>query len=106
MSERGHAPGWCIRFRSIGLFDTCEAGVPYAAFRGVPFDQKPCFLDKETGQSRPGALPCDHLKIPTAEEIKAHEIWVASKTKSWFASRAKNKEALARAAGIHEGEGK
>jgi hypothetical protein len=79
MSKRPGDPGysgtWCIHFRDQMRNETCEAGVAYDTFRtgGTPFKQQPCFLDK--GVSRPDALPCEHLRRPTPEEIAAHEEW-------------------------------
>ena len=66
IEKPGHRAGWCIHYRApkIGTFghghEDCEAGVPFANFSGVKFDQRPCFLDKETGESNPGAVPCEH----------------------------------------------
>lgn len=89
MSKRpgdpGYAPGWCIYYRApkIGSWgnghEDCEAGIPFASFDGVKFDQRPCFLDKKTGESHPGSLPCPHLRRPTPEEITAHEGWVSER---------------------------
>jgi hypothetical protein len=89
MSKRpgdpGYAAGWCIHYRynsrrKASEPDTCEAGVDYATFRN---DRKnllhqPCFLTK-TGESKPDALPCEHLRRPTPEEIAAHECWLNSR---------------------------
>lgn len=77
MSAPGYRDGWCIHYRSpsqgIGKADltTCSAGVAYAKF--PQFDRKPCFLDK--GKSRSGADHCDHLRLPTVEEISDREAW-------------------------------
>jgi hypothetical protein len=59
-----------------GQPDTCEAGVDYSRFTGTKFDARPCFLDKYTGESKPDALPCEHLRRPTSEEIALHETWL------------------------------
>jgi hypothetical protein len=79
MSKRkgdpGYAAGWCIHFRDASRNTSCEAGVEYDAFRGTKFDRRPCFLD-DAGQSKADALPCEHLRRPTAEEIAAHEAWL------------------------------
>jgi hypothetical protein len=72
--DPGYSDGWCIHFRSIGQFDTCEVGVSYNDFHGTPFAERPCFLLK--GKPKPGAKSCPHLRLPTAEEMAAHEIWV------------------------------
>jgi hypothetical protein len=79
--DRGQKPGWCIHYRApkIGGFgnghDDCEAGVPFKTFEGVPFDYRPCFLDKDTGESKPVAVPCQHLRRPTPEEIATNRAW-------------------------------
>lgn len=84
MSKRpgdpGYAAQWCIHYRynrdkKKPEDDTCEAGVRYDSFpKG--FDKKPCFLHKKTGESLPGAMPCEHLRRPTPDEIAAHEEWL------------------------------
>jgi hypothetical protein len=78
--DHGYAAGWCIHYRynrevKKGEPDTCEAGVDYEVWRGIGHDKRPCFLDK-TGESRPDALPCEHLRRPTSEEIAAHGVWL------------------------------
>src|SRR5574337_1358050 len=89
MSKRpgdlGYAAGWCIHYRTPKLLptdkhgdDTCEAGVPYEKFHGIKFGVRPCFLDKN-GQSKPGAIPCEHIRRPTPEEIEDHEKWVSER---------------------------
>lgn len=91
MSKRpddpGYAPGWCIHYRAGNgggdpMPATCEAGVEYAKFRRENFNstfaQQPCFLTK-TGESKTGALPCEHLRRPTTEEIAAHEEWATAR---------------------------
>lgn len=83
MSKRpgdlGYAAGWCIHYRGIHKHDSCEAGVPYSTFRGDNFLKRtacqPCFLD-EKGNSKPGAVPCEHLRRPTKEEIALHNKWL------------------------------
>lgn len=83
MSKRpgdpGYADGWCIHYRynrdlKPGQPDTCEAGVDYSTFQGTKYPQRPCFLDK--GHSKPDAMPCAKLRLPTADEIAAHEKWL------------------------------
>lgn len=84
MSKRpgdpGYAAGWCIHYRGITgprgeTVTSCEAGVDYGAWRGIGHDRQPCFLDDKTGQSKPNAMPCPHLRRPTQGEIAAHEAW-------------------------------
>ena len=78
--DPGYRDGWCIHYRSPGPHGACEAGVPDERWHGTLFGSKPCFLDK--GQSKPDALPCEHLRRPTPEEIQAHEEWSRARTKT------------------------
>lgn len=77
-NDPGYRGGWCIHYRYNrdlkGAADTCEAGVPYEQFAAA-MQHKPCFLD--AGKSKPGALHCEHLRLPTPEEIVAHDAWLA-----------------------------
>lgn len=79
MSKRngdpGYAAGWCIYYRSPASADTCEAGVSFDTFHSTQFGERPCFLD-DKGCSKPGSLPCEHIRRPTAEEIRLHDEWV------------------------------
>lgn len=86
MSKRpgdpGYAANWCIHYRynrklKHGEADTCEAGVDYEAWHGVGHDKQPCFL--ENGLSRPGAMRCPHLRVPTPDEIAAHNEWLENR---------------------------
>jgi hypothetical protein len=87
MSKRpgdlGYAAGWCIHYRYNrdlkGDADTCEAGVSYSKFYGTKFETRPCFLDDKTGESKPNAVLCEHLRRPTAEEIALHEDWLEAR---------------------------
>lgn len=87
MSKRpgdpGYAANWCIHYRynrglKPGAPDTCEAGVDYEAWRGTKHDAQPCFLTV-TGESKAEAAHCPHLRRPTADEIVAHESWIANR---------------------------
>jgi hypothetical protein len=75
--DPGYRAGWCIHYAYDPRGDNtrCEAGVEYAKF--PKFAQRPCFL--EGGKSKSGALPCEHLRLPTPEEIVAHEEWAAKR---------------------------
>lgn len=58
---------WCNHYRGMHENDTCKAGVPYDKFKGVAFDDRPCFC-------RPGMAPnpgCDLVEMPTAEQLAA-----------------------------------
>jgi hypothetical protein len=76
--DPGYAAGWCIHYRGIQDGDSCEKGVPYSTFTGHRTTGQPCFLT-ETGESKPGALPCAHLRRPTKEEITLHREWLAGR---------------------------
>ena len=84
LGDPGYAANWCIHYRSPHIapgqpeLETCEAGVPFSAWRPTTFAVRPCFLD-DNGQSKPGALPCEHLRRPTLEEIAAHEVWLENR---------------------------
>lgn len=56
---------WCKHYRAMSNHETCEVGIPYEKFKGVPFNQRPCFC--KPGQAPPGG--CDKAEYPTAEEI-------------------------------------
>ena len=84
--DPGYRDGWCIHYRSPfqgpgkAEVETCEAGIRYDAFkspRDGGYENRPCFLNH--GKSRANSAPCDHLRVPTPEEIAAHEAW--SKTR-------------------------
>lgn len=93
MSKRpgdpGYAACWCIHYRynrspKTTADNTCEAGVRFDTFDpkvgpGFPrYVVQPCFLS-DKGESKPDAMPCEHLRRPTPEEIAAHEQWAAER---------------------------
>ena len=62
---------FCKHYRAMSDHTTCEAGVQYAKFRGLRFDQKPCFWHQSAGEAPP---PGCHLALfPTEEEIAEEE---------------------------------
>lgn len=73
--DPGYADGWCIHYayRRSGP-QVCEAGVEYSTFRPGNF---PCYLDK--GIPKPDSDSCDKLRLPTSEEIAAHELWLSGR---------------------------
>lgn len=80
-NDPGYAAGWCIHYRASHggeTFTDCEAGVPFEKWNGTKFATRPCFLD-EKGQSKPDAMPCEHLRRPTPDEIADHEVWLAGR---------------------------
>ena len=77
----GHRAGWCIHYCASPPHYKkdqswiCGAGVDMRkTWNGVKFDKRPCFLDDE-GNSKLDAMPCEHLRRPTSEEIAEHEAW-------------------------------
>ncbi len=92
MSKRpgdpGYAPGWCIHYLGIsdgkgGFRTKCEKGIEYSIFKepGTGFTGRaPCFLN-DRGESKPGAMPCEHLRRPTPDEISAHKQWMDQRIK-------------------------
>jgi hypothetical protein len=92
MSKRpgdpGYAAGWCVHYRSdprVRSEDaTCEAGVRYVDFNDGKtagmYLALPCFRDKKTGeQKHPNARPCAKVRVPTTEDVTAHEAWLYSR---------------------------
>jgi hypothetical protein len=59
---------WCNHYRAMSTNDTCEAGVPYEQFKGVPHDKRPCF-----GPGRECPVACGQEVYPSAEEIAAEQ---------------------------------
>lgn len=59
---------FCNHYRAMAEHDTCEVGVPYETFKGLKFEQRPCFMRK-------GVCPggCDKAEFPTPEQIAAEE---------------------------------
>lgn len=96
MSKRkgdpGYAAGWCIHYRGITgrngeSITSCEKGVEYSTFKenGTGFTHRaPCFLT-DKGDSKPDAMPCEHLRRPTQEEIAQHEFWFDERMKKQIA---------------------
>lgn len=75
--DRGYRGGWCIHYGRKTMNATCAAGVDYLAkWENVPFDERACFLD--AGKPKPNARHCEHLRLPTAEEIERRRVWSAA----------------------------
>lgn len=76
----GQRAGWCIHYtappRALRGEEPhiCLAGIDLARFAGTKHDTRPCFL--EGNKIQLGAQPCESLRVPTDEEIAAHEVWV------------------------------
>ena len=54
---------FCNHYRAMSDHTTCEAGVSYDTFKGLTFEQCPCF--ERNGIAPPG---CPLAMFPTAEE--------------------------------------
>jgi hypothetical protein len=59
---------FCNHYRAMSDHDTCEVGIAYDTFKGLKFEQRPCFM-------RNGVCPggCDKAVFPTPEEIAAED---------------------------------
>ena len=86
MSKRpgdpGYPDGWCIHYRYVRGSDnpTCEAGMSLNEMAyGKNHKTAPCFLMR--GQPKPGARSCSKLRLPTPEEIAAHNEWSEQRIK-------------------------
>ncbi len=66
---------FCNHYRAMSEHDTCEAGVEYEKFKGMPFNQRPCF--RERGEAT--RCGCDLVQFPTAEEIAEADAWMAQR---------------------------
>lgn len=82
--DKGHKAGWCVHYQKIpgpsgDPVNECAAGVSYDTVfwdtggASVPFHERPCFLNGI--ESKPGARPCAHLRIPTVEEVEAADAY-------------------------------
>ncbi len=61
---------FCTHYRAMSEHKTCEAGVEYEKFKGVPFDQRPCFA--RHGEPPPGGW--ELAQFPTPEELARQEV--------------------------------
>jgi hypothetical protein len=69
---------FCKHYRAMSEHKTCEAGVDYDDFKGIPFRERPCFWTRENhrefDQSMPQPPPgCSLAVFPTEAEIEAEE---------------------------------
>lgn len=55
----------CNHYRAMSEHETCEAGVEYEKFKGLPFAQRPCFC--RHGKPAPGG--CEKAAFPDAAEL-------------------------------------
>lgn len=61
---------FCKHYQAMSDHDTCKAGVAYDDFKGLKFDERPCFMG---GKDRKFCGGCDKQEFPTAEEVAAKE---------------------------------
>jgi hypothetical protein len=54
---------FCIHYRAMSEHKTCENDIEYESFKGLTFDQRPCF--ERNGVAPPG---CSLAEFPTAEQ--------------------------------------
>lgn len=59
---------FCNHYRAMSDHDTCEAGVPYEQFKGLKFDERPCFM-------RSGVIcgGCNKQQFPTPKQIAVRD---------------------------------
>ncbi len=60
---------FCNHYRAMSDHETCKAGVSYELFKGMPFENRPCFW-------RDGKSPnagCSLMQMPTPEQLAAEE---------------------------------
>ena len=79
VGDPGYSATWCINFRGMDKNDTCEKGVNDQALRreGRTFDL-PCFA-KNLNPAVGEPMHCEHRRAPTAEEVAAHQEWIAGR---------------------------
>ena len=59
---------FCKHYRAMSEHKTCSAGVEYESLKGVPWDDRPCFvLDGKVNPT------CNLAAYPTPEEIEAED---------------------------------
>lgn len=65
---------FCNHYQAMSEHAICKAGVLYQDFKGLSFDQRPCF-------ERNGVAPtgCPHAVFPTAEERASRDAEMAER---------------------------
>lgn len=58
---------FCNHYRAMCDHDTCKVDVPYDKFKGLKFDERPCFAKP----GKPCNGGCDLQQMPTDEELAA-----------------------------------
>ena len=66
---------FCKHYRAMTEHKTCEAGVDYETFKGVPFDDRPCFCKDGVPSDKSKGL-CSLAVYPTPEEVAAERAWL------------------------------
>lgn len=75
---------FCNHYRAMSDHATCEAGVAYDKFKGIPFDARPCF-GRNGGSPPPG---CELAQFPTPEQIAAEEAEFQKRMENTMQARA------------------
>lgn len=73
---------FCNHYRAMSDHKTCKAEVPYEKFKGMAFDDRPCFM--RSGKCNPG---CERMEFPTPEEIAAQDAADAQRFKGVMNAR-------------------
>lgn len=66
---------FCNHYRAMSDHKTCKVDVSYDSFKGMPFEQRPCFC-------KPGEDPnagCSLMEMPTAEQLAEEEADMAKR---------------------------
>lgn len=60
---------FCKHYRAMASHDTCEAGIAYEQFKGMPFENRPCFGKR----GKPNNAGCEKADMPTEAELAARD---------------------------------
>lgn len=69
---------FCNHYRAMFEHSTCEAGIEYDKFKGLPMAGRPCF--RTPGEEPPGG--CDKAEYPTPEQMAAIEAEMKARIES------------------------
>jgi hypothetical protein len=60
---------FCNHYRAMSDHETCKAGVSYSMFKGMPFEQRPCFCHPPQSPN----AGCSLMEMPTPEQLAEEE---------------------------------
>lgn len=66
---------FCNHYRAMSDHKTCKVGVSYDSFKGMSFENHPCFC-------KPGSDPnagCSLMEMPTSEQLAEEEAYFAKR---------------------------